>query len=907
MPEPTIRLQDCWAKTDPATGKPAMTVFAHGLNAWAVGSEADELAVMAGIPAFTLAWVLALHDIGKISIGFLSQSEPWLRGMGVMEMAKLEGWLDGNTNCRDHGRLTGKTLLDFGLAQGPKADKLVDLVAAHHGRLYGGRWVLQMARETHHPGLIQQLRMQMVKALDRACSLGMPLAAERIPQADGALIALAGWVTVCDWLASDERHFPLGADTVVETETARARARGALASVGWFRPTARERTFAQACGDLSPRPLQEALHRLAVRPGIFIVEAQMGEGKSKAALWAGHGLIRSRQARGLYFAMPTQVTSERVWEEAMRPFVENSFEWSEGTPESVRLIHSASWLRMMDDPDWNQNRPDDGGRDARDWFHGNKRALLAPFGVGTIDQALLGVLAKKHFFVRIAALSGKVVVLDEIHSYDLYTGTLIARLVQWLAQCGATVIVLSATLTEAARNRLLSAAGVAPPPPHPDESGGLQNTITWAPWPETGKGTVQACLSRCATGIPHRCVRVEHTEMDCDAIAIDLARRAQRGERVLWIRNSVANAIEAWGRCATAGKEEGPVPTTGLLHSRFTWGDRQRNEAQWIELYQQHEREAGSVLIATQVAEQSLNLDADFLVTDLAPTDMMLQRIGRLWRFPGTRRPTGCAEPVVRILHPPHLDCAGHADEIRDALAPLCRVYDPYLVLRSLEVWQGTSRLNVPQDIRRLLEATYAARVGNEEPFPAWAELARRGREAAAEMEGCALGASDIWGRPTTGIEEDNPWNEPATRLIRFPSLPLVLLRSPVGPDPREKWHFWNGDEVVVPDSATKFRDTLPFRRAMFESAVKVPAWLLRRTSDWFPERCRIVTRGNTAFAWVDGCVVRPCDEPSGTDPSRGIAGLTYTPCSGLLIPQVAAKARAGNTPDYEALAELEW
>ena len=149
----------------------------------------------------------------------------------------------------------------------------------------------------------------------------------------------------------------------------------------------------------------------------------MGEGKSKAALWAGHGLIRSRQARGLYFAMPTQVTSERVWEEAMRPFVENSFEWSEGTPESVRLIHSASWLRMMDDPDWNQNRPDDGGRDARDWFHGNKRALLAPFGVGTIDQALLGVLAKKHFFVRIAALSGKVVVLDEIHSYDLYTGT----------------------------------------------------------------------------------------------------------------------------------------------------------------------------------------------------------------------------------------------------------------------------------------------------------------------------------------------------------------------------------------------------------------------------------------------------------------------------------------------------
>ena len=190
-------------------------------------------------------------------------------------------------------------------------------------------------------------------------------------------------------------------------------------------------------------------------PGVYVIEGPMGCGKTEAALAAAYQLIAAGKAAGLYFALPTQVTSNRI-HLRVQPFVERISE----EPMAVRLAHAASWLVESELPP--RLRPASPDAEAeqhvrvgRSWFASPKRALLAPFGVGTVDQALLGVVAAKHFFVRQFGLAGKVVVLDEVHTYDLYTSTLIDALVQRLRELHCTVLVLSATLTKARRQQLL--------------------------------------------------------------------------------------------------------------------------------------------------------------------------------------------------------------------------------------------------------------------------------------------------------------------------------------------------------------------------------------------------------------------------------------------------------------------
>jgi CRISPR-associated endonuclease/helicase Cas3 len=175
------------------------------------------------------------------------------------------------------------------------------------------------------------------------------------------------------------------------------------------------------------------------------IEAPMGHGKTEAALAAAYRLLSSNQATGIYFALPTQVTSNRIHKR-----VEAFIERIASDSAYVRLAHRASWLRE-------DSYISEVG-EAFSWFASPKRALLCPFGVGTVDQALLGIVCARHFFVRQFALAGKVVILDEIHSYDLYTGTLIDTLVKRLRELGCTVIILSATLTASRRETLLRAA-----------------------------------------------------------------------------------------------------------------------------------------------------------------------------------------------------------------------------------------------------------------------------------------------------------------------------------------------------------------------------------------------------------------------------------------------------------------
>ena len=353
--------------------------------------------------------------------------------------------------------------------------------------------------------------------------------------------------------------------------------------------------------------MQESLEGIVSGPGLYIVEAPMGMGKTEAALHAAYQLMEKGDNYGLYFGLPTRMTSDLIHVRV------NKF-LSAAAGAHSRLVHGQAWLKG-------------GGEEflpGSAWFHPRKRALLSPFGVGTIDQALMSVLRVKHFFIRSFGLAGKVVILDEVHSYDVYTGTLLDELVKKLLEIGCTVIVLSATLTDERCRSFFHGEAIPEKTAYPGltfrQKDGPVETIPVKP-------------------PPPRTVRVSMKPGECETESVENAvRRAGQGQCVLRIANTVADA-QRWYRALKSRMQQDAFPV-GLLHSRFPAYQRRKLEEKWMcMLGKNGDRPNGCVLTATQVVEQSVDIDSDYMITDIAPTDMILQRIGRLWRHERKNRP----------------------------------------------------------------------------------------------------------------------------------------------------------------------------------------------------------------------------------------------------------------------------
>ncbi|HCI4542251.1 TPA: CRISPR-associated helicase Cas3' [Klebsiella quasipneumoniae subsp. quasipneumoniae] len=500
---------------------------------------------------------------------------------------------------------------------------------------------------------------------------------------------VAGLTSVADWIGSGE--FFENPDQAWQPVIA-----AALNNAGFIKPVIRQGlSFVDVFfpDDPSKRP-REAQWRFIDHvsgPGLYILEAQMGMGKTEAALYAAYQMLAQEKATGIYFALPTQLTSNKIYDR-FDAFLQQIV--SAETPQRALLLHSGAWL--MDTEMGEEGSP--GGA----WFNHRKRGLLAPFAVGTIDQALMAVMNVKHGFVRAYGLAGKVVILDEVHSYDLYTGTILNALVEFLRQIDCTVIILSATLSRARRDAL------------------LQQTTTSEAYPLITAAPICAgepVLSE--IGVPateHATLTLYSCNNDESALE-EALRRAERGQQVLWIENTVAEAQQRYLDMASRAVEAGCE--IGLLHSRFIPQHRNLHEQRWVALYgragRSQRKQCGRILVGTQVLEQSLDIDADFLVSRFAPTDMLLQRLGRLWRHTDTPRHAS-AKAECWLLSPSLESALANPGSVFGMSA---MVYSPYVLCRSLEVWQAILSLSLPGDIRPLIDRTYSAR-SEEGP---WATL----------------------------------------------------------------------------------------------------------------------------------------------------------------------------------------
>ena len=479
-----------------------------------------------------------------------------------------------------------------------------------------------------------------------------------------------GLLQLADWIGSDDAEdaFPY-TNGIAENRVgfARARAgtvlrhsrldteelRGAIApaldfTMLWgFTPHAIQRAAAEASGP------------------IVILEAETGSGKTEAALWRFAKLFQSGRVDGLYFALPTRVAAtamhKRVQCAADALFGKGSIDVLRALPGDVAA--GSAKLKILPEyrVQWT-DEPDAPDRRARWAAEHPKRFLAAPIAVGTIDQALLGAVCVKHAQMRSICLSRLLLVVDEVHASDTYMQHLLRVLLDQHRAAGGEALLLSATLGAAARTTLLVGNPRAAQQHLPMQDQAQASTV---PYPalsfiEAGEVRLQKHTSAGASKVVE--VLPKTIIGDAHAIAAAARKAAERGAKVLVLRNLVRDAV------ATARALHASEPDPALLfclddiptvhHGRFARPDRLRLDAE-VErvLGKRREHEGGVVLIGTQTLEQSLDIDADLLITDLAPMDVLLQRIGRLHRH-ARARPEGFAQPRVFVLMPETFDAS---------------------------------------------------------------------------------------------------------------------------------------------------------------------------------------------------------------------------------------------------------
>jgi CRISPR-associated endonuclease/helicase Cas3 len=496
---------------------------------------------------------------------------------------------------------------------------------------------------------------------------------------------LSGLTCVADWIGSGSAFD--GLRHIEDATDLPDRVQAALSTAGFIRPIMKPGlSFTDIFGpDFVCRPAQSHFIESVTAPGVYVLEAPMGMGKTEAALYAAYKSIAAGHASGIYFALPTRLTSDKIYQR-MNSFLNTVLDEASPLRRSL-LLHSSAWLY--------ETELGEEGEPGASWFRARKRGILAPFAVGTIDQALMAVMNVKHGFVRAFGLAGKVVILDEVHSYDSYTGTLLDELVQGLRDMSCTVIILSATLTDERRRSLLRIPAAAVPV-------SAYPLISALPQGEA--------LHELPVDVTDRMeVSIRRVADDGEAVE-EALKRAEQGQQVLWIENTVQEAQKRYELLASRATECGIA--TGLLHSRFVQHDRECNEDRWVALFGKEGKaqrgEQGRILVGTQVLEQSLDIDADFLITRLAPTDMLLQRIGRLWRHRDhdpIRPSEACCEAWILSA-----DYEKVLKNYKKVLGKTVYVYAPYILLRTLEVWETKTALQLPDDIRTLVEKTYLER-----------------------------------------------------------------------------------------------------------------------------------------------------------------------------------------------------
>lgn len=716
------RLHRLWGKADPSVpGGPhpavlhmldvaavALELLADGLPP-ALARDLRELAPGVPITDAEIALAVACHDLGKLTPGFQAKVPE-----AAAQLARF-GFAFPELSETDHAAATARdeitpALLGHLGSDSAAATLIAAAVAAHHGRVHDG------SRGNRRLGSGHWVEVRELAVPTLAAALRADPARLRAQPSERWLMALAGLTVLSDWIGSDTDYFGYAAGGTANAPYvagARERAGKALAALGWrgWKPAPAEPEFEVLFPGRRPNAMQQqvvAAVRELDRPGLLLIEAMTGSGKTEAALWAAEYQIVRFGLGGLYFALPTQATSNQMFGR-VRNFLAGRYPVGQ---VNLHLLHALRDLQ----PDYQAIRTRSvaggGGHVVADgWFHGKKRGLLSPFAVGTVDQAMLAALKSRFFQLRMLGLTRKVLVIDEVHAYDAFMSRILDRLLTWLSELGSSVILLSATLPRGRGRELLRA---------------WQGDSGWAaqPFPRVTVGGSRPRAAAIAREEPERSVSLQFVPAPPDEVAARLTGALTGGGCAAWICNTVGAAQQAFQALRRQGwaREE-----LVLFHARFPVEDRLAREQQVLAALGPEARRPGRlIVVATQVIEQSLDLDFDLIASEIAPIDLLVQRAGRLHRHAHRHpaRAPSLRQPCIWIVLDTRMD--GTPD-----LGASAFVYHPHVLLRTWWTLRDRRGWSLPEEADDLIESVYG-----DAPMPADAPpaLCRLWEESASDL-----------------------------------------------------------------------------------------------------------------------------------------------------------------------------
>ncbi|MFF2651705.1 CRISPR-associated helicase Cas3' [Streptomyces sp. NPDC058045] len=731
-----------------------------------------------------------LHDLGKISPPFqamvpdayksVTQDGRYSHTPGA-ETERLRHDVAG------HWAMT-QLLADWGYPQARTPSRsphhqIAQLLGGHHGRFHRALEPKHLRNlEGHLPGLggteWAAQRRTHADAVARMVGSGAPIPSLQAPLPADVAVQFLGLIVVADWLASQEqvieRRLPPAGWQAGEAElqqhwrVAESQARRIVADARLGAARFPGRDFGEQF-PFAPNELQadlaEKLPELAADgAGLLLVTAPTGDGKTEAALHAASVMAASSGASGLYFALPTMATADAMFGRVA--------EFAQGNvtgDRAMTLLHSMAWLSdayaggtttvPAEATGGVGATVSDGasGMEAGHWLRGAKRGLLAPLGAGTIDQALMGVLPVRYNALRLSGLSNKVFVVDEAHAYGPWMHSLLVRLLEWLGAMGTPVVLLSATLAGRTATSLVEAYR---------RGCGFSDPISVEPvypgWLYVDAGTGSVSPPRPVVSSRPRTIRLDlepvSWDTDTSPASVDSVRPGTRsaallehlrpvideGGCALVCCTTVAEAQRTFRllqRChpELAAEPEGLM----LLHSRYP-AKRRREITEACESAfgkpgsgdRAGQRPHRSVLVATQVVEQSLDLDFDVVISDLAPLAQLLQRAGRCMRHDRSGRPGWIGDaPRLVVLEPVSGDRV-------TVPATWGTVYDTALLQRTSLLLHDLQQqgISVPGDVQHLVDAVYSEDFADRLSDAAAAEL----RRADAQREATALAEEQL-------------------------------------------------------------------------------------------------------------------------------------------------------------------
>ena len=782
-----------------------------------------------------------LHDVGKANAGF--QAKRW----SYTDQPAPRGWpaIAGHTSealfIFGNLRLLNQFPVEEISHWGHACMSLWRASISHHGRPVedniDSRSASLLWSPVHNAGKVVYDPKATLEEMGQCLKRWFPSAFETAPELpDSPEFAhlFAGLVQFADWLGSDTRFFPYAEPGEDRNQCVWAKAQEAVSTIGfdastWRQSLPKELCFSAIFKVQEPRPIQAKMGSTELGP-LLILESETGSGKTEAALWRFAQLFQAGQVDGLYFALPTRVAASQLYERT-RQFARNMWQGTgQEPPMVVRALagyESADGQSVQKLPNFEvlwADKPDEQKAHSRWAAESSKRFLAAPLAVGTIDQALLGALQVRHAHMRHSLLSRSLLVVDEVHASDAYMATLLAHLLKAHLNAGGHALLLSATLGSSARHRYQRL--ISPNVPMPTLAQAIE-----LPYPAVTDGVdIQ--------GLPDagRSKRVYWQVKDCidnaDAIAELAINAAKQGAKVLVIRNTVPTALATFRAIENLAQQndlqKALFNLNGIAtvhHSRYSREDRpQLDKAVELQIGKERTKPLQAcIVVGTQTLEQSLDIDADLLITDLCPMDVLLQRVGRLHRHDRKpeERPENHRQAQAVVLVPAGHSLEGCFKKSRHGLGRFHNGGGIYIDLRILEATRrlisGADSHLIPQDNRALVERATHPEVLAAKEKELGADWAAHGQNVDGELQ-AKKGVAAIHRLPFEKHFEDEAGNtlvfldEEQKVTSRLGATDYLLTFDPPQPGPfgqaiqrlPVRHHMW--PKGVSPDTPPKIQ-----------------------------------------------------------------------------------------------------